>query len=245
MRRAGTPRERPRRRRRRGCRARPATKPPARTNEPGMAVVRGMAGLGFVQRSREAVYVTAGLRVKLGRGGLAWILLAHPDMRAIRAAGSSPSPSLSRSSGFTGLPPCARAGPETDSPALRHRFHPSRGWFPRSVRPSPDRRRGIGRGDSSRHQAIGSGPRERDRSDRGGTQLRGWHRHPGRAEALPGHPPLPRPADRGRAGGRPRRSPIDDAELVEMVRAGKLVRLAPITETYVLYEIERTPRTTR
>jgi hypothetical protein len=31
--------------------------------------------------------------------------------------------------------------------------------------------------------------------------------------------------------------PHDDAELIEMIRAGTLVRLAPLTETYVLYEI--------
>jgi hypothetical protein len=33
------------------------------------------------------------------------------------------------------------------------------------------------------------------------------------------------------------RIPHDDAELIEMIRAGKLVRLAPLTETYLLYEV--------
>mgnify|MGYP003694651429 CR=1 FL=1 len=37
-------------------------------------------------------------------------------------------------------------------------------------------------------------------------------------------------------GGRPR-DPHDDAELIEMIRAGKFVRLAPMTDTYLLYEI--------
>jgi hypothetical protein len=31
--------------------------------------------------------------------------------------------------------------------------------------------------------------------------------------------------------------PHDDAELIEMIRAGKLVRLAPLTDTYLLYEV--------
>jgi Family of unknown function (DUF5715) len=31
--------------------------------------------------------------------------------------------------------------------------------------------------------------------------------------------------------------PHDDAELIEMIRAGKLVRLAPMTDTYLLYEV--------
>jgi hypothetical protein len=31
--------------------------------------------------------------------------------------------------------------------------------------------------------------------------------------------------------------PHDDAELIEMIRAGKFVRLAPMTDTYLLYEI--------
>src|SRR4051812_16872451 len=31
--------------------------------------------------------------------------------------------------------------------------------------------------------------------------------------------------------------PHDDAALIEMIRAGQLVRLAPITETYLLYEV--------
>jgi uncharacterized protein DUF5715 len=31
--------------------------------------------------------------------------------------------------------------------------------------------------------------------------------------------------------------PHDDAELIEMIRAGKLIRLAPLTQTYLLYEV--------
>ena len=150
--------------------------------------------------------------------GLAWILLGHAAMRAIPAAGFV---AVAVVVGFMG---CRRApAPEANpapAPAVTSVPPATESAAPASVAATPS--------PEELEDAIDR--IEEERSSAGGVATPSELRHyPDTRRFL-----ALQIADAQEAA---LKIPHDDAELIEMIRAGQLVRLAPMTDTYLLYEI--------
>jgi hypothetical protein len=175
----------------------------------------------IVRGSLEAVYVTVATRVKRKRT-LARILLRHRDMRAHPAVRSLAAVVL-----ILGLAGCRRAAPPepnprpvTTSSSATPAAPPTAAATPEAIAPSAS--------PLDIESAIDRV--EEERSSAGGVATPAELRH---------YPDTRRflslqIADAQEAA---LKIPHDDAELIEMIRGGTLVRLAPLTDSYLLYEV--------
>ena len=161
-------------------------------------------------------------------GGLAWILLALPAMRAIRAAASI---AVLVILGFLG---CRRAPAPEANPAPVPASSPVPATAPSSAgpeaAPAPSAPAAAAATPSPEELEDAIDRIEEERSSAGGVATPSELRH---------YPDTRRflslqIADAQEAA---LEIPHDDAELIQMIRAGKLVRLAPMTDTYLLYEV--------
>ena len=162
---------------------------------------------------------------------MAWILLAPPHMRAIRAAASIAIVVI------LGLLGCRRTHAPAASPTPAPSSVPSAtAWFPEreavpgSAAPASASPTSVATMPSAADLESAIDRIEEERSSAGGVATPSELRHyPDTRRFL-----ALQIADAQEAA---LRIPHDDAELIEMIRAGKLVRLAPMTDTYLLYEI--------